>query len=80
MKISDKLTEEQKVEIRNIAICMAYEDAQQNTDYLYGIVTQWVEAKSIENQVGVISSDDDIIPDLLPFDPSTGENWEDDDD
>ena len=76
MQISNDLTEKQKDAIKSLAIEMAFEDAQQHSDYLHSIIQQWVSAMDIEDQIRAISSDEDIIPDLLSFDPSTGRLWE----
>jgi len=73
--ISDKLTDEQKHEIYTKALELVYEDAQQDTDYLYSIVQDWLKNMGTEGQLETISSDIDMLDEFLPFDPTTGEDW-----
>lgn len=78
MKISENLTQAQKDEIKNRAIEMAYEDSQQNSDYLYNIIQRWVNFYDVSGQLGIITSDEDFIREIVTFDPSTGKLWDDD--
>lgn len=73
--ISDKLTDEQKQEIYNKALELVYEDVQQNEDYLYSIVKDWLKSRGTEEQLETISSDIDMHIEFLSFDPMTGEAW-----
>lgn len=75
MKVSDVLTTEQKSEIRDRALEMAYEDAQHSEDYLYSIIEKWVDSHSASGQIDIITSDEDIIREMITFDPRTGESW-----
>lgn len=79
MSVNGKLTDEQKKKITEIAIETAYEDAMQNNDYLYNIVSQWVKKMNTQDQIYVISSDEDMLQHVLPFDPSTAKKWEEED-
>lgn len=74
-----QLTNKQKEEIRDTAIEMAYEDAQQNTDYLYSIIKSWINGMPLAKQLLTISSDPVAYFGHLSFDPRTGNPWSEED-
>jgi hypothetical protein len=56
-------------QITDTLIECAHSDAQQDEEYLYYIVSEWAKRLSIEEQLYAISSEQDIVVDLLGFDP-----------
>lgn len=73
------LTPKQREEITTLAKSTCLEDAMQDSQYLKSIIDQWIKKMSIHDQLLAISSDPDIYPDLLSFDPKTGKPWNFDD-
>lgn len=73
------LTEKQEAEITNLAKEICLQDAMQDVGYLRSIISQWIENMPIQDRLLAISSDPDIYPNLLSFDPETGKTWNFDD-
>lgn len=73
------LTEKQRTEITSLAEDTCLQDAMQDVGYLRSIVDQWIKRMSICDRLLAISSDPDMYPDLLSFDPKTGQIWDFDD-
>ncbi len=71
----DHLTDEQKTEIRQEAVCATFEDAQQDNYYLLSLIEGWIDTMNLEDQIHAISGDPDMLPELLGFDPETGKEW-----
>jgi len=71
----DHLSLGQRTAIKEAAIEATYNDARQNDDYLHDLIEQRIDSIDVEEQVTAISSDPDMLPKLLDFDPTTGQKW-----
>ena len=74
------LTQVQKDEVFNRALDVVFEDVQQNSDYLWGILQAYLETRTPEQLAVMVSSDADLWPEFFDFDPVTGEPWPEDPD
>lgn len=70
------LTDKQKQHIFNTAVELIHEDIRHDQDYLNRIIQHYVNARNIEVQLAIISSDEDCQTHLLGFDPQTGKEVE----
>jgi hypothetical protein len=72
------ITDEQKKEIRNCAVETVYADVTLGGlgKYLYSIIEQWVDSHETPlEQAKLVTSDENIWPDVLPLNPRTGQPW-----
>lgn len=76
----DHLTDEQKRAIGDVAKESVLNDADRSFGYLIGIIRQWIDGMSIEDQLSVISSDEETYRPILGFDPETGKEWDENED
>lgn len=67
------LNDKQKQRIFDLTVELLHEDVKHDQNCLDRIIRKYVESKDIENQLTIISSDEDCQASLLGFDPSTGE-------